>query len=302
MVVAIIYGWLILQFLHSGWLGRSENSTGVQAVAAAAQAIFAVALIVLTIRTVQANAKLVDETERMAEVAVQQQQAAIRPVLAFRIYPFEGRKKPDAKEFMIEVFNVGAGAALDTRIFVVGPLRYVESSEFVQPLAIAPLESATFSYALDDDVPFVDPTDPLCWPPDDVAELEREDEELESRKVWRNRGSQEAERLAAIRKEVKVRSNQHVGQLVARIGERRDIGQMRAEYSDLGGAAHVSSADLRVVGTGPVKTDEAAPGDPDEMDLWAFNPYWPDVSLGPLSVTGPVIRNGQREGATEAAP
>ena len=47
---------------------------------------------------------------------------------------------------------------------------------------------------------------------------------------------------------------------------------------------------------------DGKPYDPDDMDIWAFNPYMPDVALGPLTVTGPAPKDVQGQGATAAAP
>src|SRR5688572_26657218 len=71
--------WALFSLSASGWLAKPENASTVQAVSTAAQPVFAVVLIGVAVFTLRANADMARETEKMAVVAVQQQQAAIRP-------------------------------------------------------------------------------------------------------------------------------------------------------------------------------------------------------------------------------
>jgi hypothetical protein len=179
VVAGVAYGWLLTHFLASGWLGQPENATTVQAIAAAAQAFFAVALIVLTVRTVQASSTVAEETRVMARetekmaAAVQQQRAATRPVLVFRLWATsDDESQPDAESFRVEVINVGAGPALETFIRVNGPpLRFRATAFPLQPAVITPADPIPFEFLLDKDEPFVEENELLRWTPD--AELER---------------------------------------------------------------------------------------------------------------------------------
>jgi hypothetical protein len=69
----VAVNWALFSLSASGWLAKPENASTVQAVSTAAQAVFAVVLIGVAAFTLRANADMARETERMAEVAVQQQ-------------------------------------------------------------------------------------------------------------------------------------------------------------------------------------------------------------------------------------
>ena len=300
ILAGIVYGWLLTRFVASGWLGKPENATTVEALAAAAQAIFAVALIVLTVLTVRANAKIAEETsvvaretETMAAAAVQQQQAATRPVLAFRIHPPDGETAPHEMEFVIEVFNVGAGSALDARVSYTGPFNFGEPTGYVQPCTIAAGEAATFSFKLDEESPMLDRSDPLKWPrTEEDAELIRESKALETVLAARLQGSPENERRGVVNRERLIRSNRYFADLTAHLAEQRDIGQIRADYRDLAGTVHVSTADLVIINPESrraVEQKAAELAELPESHLGAFRPYWPGLMLG-IIVRGPDTR------------
>jgi hypothetical protein len=261
-LAGIAFGVLILHFLSTGWLADAGNATTVQAVAAAAQAAFTVAVIVLTIRTVQANstmanetkamaletAKMAKETERMAKAAVDQQQASIRPVLLFRLHPIEkGWGTPTVMYFRIEVFNAGSGPALDTRVFVDGPIKYDVSSSPVQPLAISASDPETtfFSFSFEADTPFADSEHAMRWPRDaDDLEAIREKAAAEQDQERRLQGSPAQQRHVAADEALSQRRVQYLKDLLELIAGLRDAGQIRAVYRDLAGASYASSADL----------------------------------------------------------
>jgi hypothetical protein len=317
--IAYAFIWLVIfnagliALLASGWLTDPSNSSALQVIAPAAQALFAAILIGLTVRTVQANAEVAQETrlmaretERMAEVAVEQQRAVTRPVLACRIHPSEGQTATGANEFVIESFNVGAGPALDARVSYTGLFNFAEPKYYVQPCTIAAGEAATFTFKIDKDSPMRDSSDPLKWPrtPED-AELIRESNALRDVPAALLKGSPENERRGVVGRERQHRSNQYYAGLTGRIAEQRDIGQIRADYRDLSGAVHVSTAALVVINPESRRAVEQKADELAELsghDIWSFSPYWPDLMLGPLSVASPPTSPGNEDGATEAAP
>jgi hypothetical protein len=303
-LAGIAFGVLVLHFLSTGWLADAGNATTVQAVAAAAQAAFTDAVIVLTIRTVQANstmanetksmadetARMAKETERMAQVAVEQQRAALRPVLVFRIHPVENRtNSPNVKDFIIEVINVGAGPALDTRVFVDGPFKYDISSPPVQPLAIAASEEPPpyFTFEFDSDVPFADSANPLHWPqtPDDeeLIRLEKEADKQAGPLAGRDNSAEAnaiRERASNARAATQERHIAYGKELLDNIDAMRDAGIVRAEYRDLAGGSHVSTATLVL---SPHDWHETATED-FSHNWHDFYPGWRPLTLGPLSV------------------
>jgi hypothetical protein len=299
------------RFFESGWFAKPANATAVQALAAVAQVILAVVLIVLTVRTVRANAKIAAETadmarstEHMATAALEQQRAATRPVLAFRIHPPDGHKTPDARELVIEALNVGAGPALDTRVVYSGPFNYAEPTDYVQPLAIAASEAPMFTFKLDHDSPMLDKLDLLKWPRTaEIVALQEEGAKLEGARVWKDwkdKNSPDAQRLRDIRQDLKIKSNDYDTDLIARVVEQHVIGQVRAEYLDLSGTAHVSSADL--LATKPEVSHHIAESHMPDPEIWGFRPHWPEIKLGSLSVRPVPLQPRSSEGATEAAP
>ncbi len=285
-VFLVAVNWALISLSVSGWLAKPENASTVQAVSTAAQAMFAVVLIGVAVFTLRANADMARETKRMAEVAVQQQRAATRPVLAFRIHPPEGGSAPDASEFVTEAFNVGAGPALDARVFYTGPFNFAEPTDYVQPCTIAAGEAATFTFKLDKDSPWQDQSDPLKWPrTEEDAELEQESHALRNAPAALLQDSPENKRRGEVHRKLQIRSNRYFADLTARIAERHDIGQIRAEYRDLSGAAHESTADLLVINPQSRRAVEQKADQLGELpESPSFHPYWPDLMLGRLSV------------------
>lgn len=297
-LAGIAFGVLILQFLSTDWLAVTGNATKVQAVAAVAQAAFTVAVIVLTIRTVQANstmasetkamavetARMAKETERMAQAAVEQQLAAIRPVLVFRIHPVENHAgSPNVKDFIIEVINVGAGPALDTTILVVGPFKYIVSSPPVQPLAIAALESDPlwFAFNFEPHTPFVNPDEPLRWPRNAAdAEFIRAVEEAREGRRWHKYGSPEQLRETEASHARWGQEIQYLKELLDRIDRLGNAGEVQATYADLSGNSHSSTAELLL---GPHDWHESS--HEEVSPVWhEFIPSWRPLTLGPLHV------------------
>jgi hypothetical protein len=186
-VCLVVLNYGLLSAYLAGWFLAEEHAAAVQVIAAATQAILAVVLVGLTYGTVQSNAEMARANEKMAEIAVQQQQAAIRPVLVFCIHPPENQQAPDVHHFVIEVFNAGAGPALDARVIYSGPFKFAEPTDYVQPLAIARDEGPAFSFKLEKESPMLDPNDSLRWPrTEEDAALEEEVNALEAAKVWKN--------------------------------------------------------------------------------------------------------------------
>jgi hypothetical protein len=268
--VAIPYGWFLVRFLSSGWLGEMAYATEVEALAAVAQVALAAVLIVFTYRTVQANHVMAQETKKMAQTAAQQQRAATRPVLVFRLHAKEGEDRPTANAFAIEVFNVGAGAALNTRIRLESPLSYDTEFNAVQPLVVAPLqhnpeEKIGVWFTIRRDAPFVDANNSMRWPAneEDVAliqALETAEDGLSSldsapltspvSSEERNRRKEALDELKRekgdIERKVRKQKVKYVIGLANHIAGWDTVGQVRADYDDLAGTPHVSAAKVAV--------------------------------------------------------
>ena len=145
------------------WLGEGNNATAIEGFAAIVQGVFTLTLIVLTAFTVQANFRMARETElmaretkRMAEVQVEQQRGAIRPVLVLRLRMRTGLSggllTPTVNKFDIEVANVGVGPALDTHVKHKRRLNYTLDSDEALPITIAQQEGIIVRFDLDEEV------------------------------------------------------------------------------------------------------------------------------------------------------
>ena len=119
-------------------------------------------------------------------------------------------------------------------------------------------------------------TDALRWP--------RTEEEREFEQVWQagqdarlheSEDKNQREIHAAIGRKRWIRRLRYFNVLIARMSQLADVGQIRAEYRDLAGFAHLSTAALLIGERG--ETDEF-----DEDD--AEYPAWPAITLGPLLV------------------
>jgi hypothetical protein len=230
------------------------------------------------------TAKMAKETERMAQAAVEQQRAALRPVLVLRIqHEVDSDKIPDVKNFGIEVFNVGAGPALDTRVYVESPINYRVSQTPVQPLAIAALaaESVLFTFTFDTYAPFSDPDDPLRWPRNaEDADLIRAAEEAKRTSSGKKHDSPEVKQSTEAARARWGQEIQYRKELLDRIDTLREGGRVRADYRDLLGSSHTSTAKLLLSPHNWHDTtrEEEKPG------YHSFEEGWRPLTLGPLDV------------------
>jgi hypothetical protein len=295
--VGIVYGWLLTRFLASGWLGKPENATTVEVLAASAQAMFAVALIVLTVQTVRANAEIANETksmavetammavetEKMAEAAVAQQRSATRSILAFQIGPHESWPSPKvarAEMFYIQATNVGLGPALDVRASVIGPpLRYFVDVAPAQPLVIAAGDYQTFTFHLDIDAPFLG-TDPMHWP-ETEADAERAQTILSIKPTgpFTRLTHAQQEELKQLEKEQHSARFKFACRLARRVAKLETAGYVRFVYRDVSYNTHVSTARLIVL----PRDDEPQAKDGDDEEL-PHTPEWPYIRLDSLRV------------------
>jgi hypothetical protein len=266
----VAVNWALFSLSASGWLAKPENASTVQAVSTAAQAVFAVVLIGVAVFTLRANADMARETERMAEVAVQQQRAAIKPVLVFRVWSTSDvGRRPAVDAFRIEVINVGAGPALETVVHVNGPpLRYQVKSFPLQPAVITPAEPVPFEFLLDEDAPFVDESESLRWTPDE--ELERQIAAHESTMRMTQPNSDEYNRLKTARRQHRHGFHRAVADRVAGLPR---VGSVQIDYVDLAGTPYRSTAPLLVQ-------------ERDERSL--HSPNWSPLTLGQLSFFPPL--------------
>jgi uncharacterized membrane protein (DUF485 family) len=259
--------------LTSGWLATPANATTVQVVAAAGQLVFAIILVGLTFRTVQANADMARETGRMATVAVEQQRAAIKPVLVFRLWSdSDDGRRPVVDAFRIEVMNVGAGPALETVVRVNGPpLRYGVKSFPLQPIVVTLADPIAFEFVLNKDVPFVDENDSLRWTPDE--ELERQIAAHESLMRVAKADLDEHDRIKTAQRQHRHDFDCAVADRVAGLPS---VGYVQADYVDLAGTPYRSTVPLLVQ-----ERDEKSP----------LTPNWSPLTLGQLSVQPPLTAN-----------
>jgi hypothetical protein len=289
-LAGIAFGVLILHFLSTGWLADAGNATTVQAVAAAAQAAFTVAVIVLTVQTVRANRDIANKTadmsastERMAVAALDQQRAATRPVLVFRLQPCERQAFPDVHQFVIEALNVGAGPALEMFLSVDGPpLRYDYLMSRPQPVAIAQSELTRFEFVLDVDRPFSDDSEPMRWMPDPTLERQIVAAWAQATSIGTmtyDEGVEAQEKYDALQEKQRRAQSTFHQNVADRVSGMTGVGVVRADYRDLAGAHHRSSASLLV----------------QERIEDSSIPYnWSPLTLGRLTIN---ILSGDPEGA-----
>jgi hypothetical protein len=265
--VLVAVNWALFSLSASGWLAKPENASTVQAVSTAAQAVFAVVLIGVAVFTLRANADMARQTERMAEVAAQQQRAAIKPVLVFRVWSTsDDGRRPQVDAFRIEAINVGAGPALETFVRVNGPpLRYNVKSVPLQPAVITPDQPIPFEFFLNKDAPFVDENDLLRWTPDE--ELERQIAAHESKMRLTKSDMDEHGRLKTAQRKHRHNFDRTVADRVAGLSS---VGSVQADYVDLAGMSYRSMAPLLVQ-----ERDENS----------RHSPNWSPLTLGLLSVS-----------------
>jgi hypothetical protein len=152
--------------------------------------------------------------------------------------------------------------------------------------------------------PFSSDADALHWPrTDDDVELEDKLRELKSGPAVMAGSAAEKERNNAIRpvqRERWMRHTIYTIDLANQTAQLPDIGRIVAEYDDLAGAAHVSSARLQVAVREERQWDQGAK----ESDFGSVpypQPNWAPVVLGPMFVDPVSAAMGGQSGMTVTA-